>query len=251
MLPTGPRAWPGVARALDSVSLARLADPTLVRLPVSFQRQAREVEPLQAPVRVILITDGDKVARRAAEEAAHRLGLRCISASAGNPTPLTGPELVELIKQALHDPVLVMVDDKGNPGRGPGEEALACICRHPEIRVLGAVAVASNTRWAKGVEVDLSVTRDCRVIHGAVDKDGYPEGRHQVLRGDTVDALREFDLPVVVGVGDPGKMEGADCREDGCEVTTRAILAVLSHAAGEWRSAGLDGDKDDAAQGLP
>lgn len=197
------------------------------------------MQPLQARVRVILITDGDKVARRAAEEAAHKLGLRCISASAGNPTPMKGPELVELIKQAVHDPVLVMVDDKGNPGRGPGEEALSYICKHPDIEVLGAVAVASNTKRAKGVKVDLSVTRNCKVVQSAVDKDGRPR-REPLLRGDTVDVLRDLDLPIIVGVGDPGKMEGYDCREDGCEVTTRAIREVLSHTIGP--SAGiLDG----------
>lgn len=190
-------------------------------------------------MRVILITDGDKVARRAAEEAAHKLGMRCISASAGNPTPLTGPELVALIKQAVHDPVLVMVDDKGNPGRGPGEEALAHICRHPDIQVLGAVAVASNTKRARGVKVDLSVTRNGKVVQVSVDKDGYPR-RDAVLRGDTVDVLRELNLPIVVGVGDPGKMEGADCHEDGCEVTTRAIREVLSHLP---RTGELDGNQ--------
>ncbi|MFZ5823686.1 MAG: stage V sporulation protein AE [Bacillota bacterium] len=199
------------------------------------------MQPLQAPVRVILITDGDKVARRATEEAACRLGLRCISASAGNPTPLTGPELVELVKQAVHDPVLVMVDDKGNPGRGVGEEALVYICRHPEIRVLGAIAVASNTKRARGVPVDISVTRDCRVVSVPVDKDGYPRAGQPVLRGDTVDVLRDLDLPIIVGVGDPGKMEGADCREDGCEVTTRAILEVLSRTVGRLHPLLLDG----------
>lgn len=192
-------------------------------------------------MRVILITDGDKVARRAAEEAAHKLGLRCISASAGNPTPMSGPELVELIKQAVHDPVLVMVDDKGNPGRGPGEEALAHICQHPEIRVLGAVAVASNTRRAQGVQVDLSVTRNCKIVHVAVDKDGYPMAGNAVLRGDTVDVLRDLHLPVIVGVGDPGKMEGADCREDGCEVTTRAIREVLAQSRDHPPVGRLDG----------
>lgn len=201
---------------------------------------------LQAPVRVILITDGDKVARRATEEAARRLGLRCISASAGNPTPLTGPELVELLRQAVYDPVLVMVDDKGNPGRGSGEEALSYICCHPEIRVLGAVAVASNTKRARGVPVDLSVTRDCRVVSVPVDKDGYPRAGQSVLRGDTVDVLRELDLPIVIGVGDPGKMEGADCREDGCEVTTRAILEVLSRTVGQLHPQVLDGDQNGA-----
>ncbi|MFZ5817432.1 MAG: stage V sporulation protein AE [Bacillota bacterium] len=199
------------------------------------------MQPLQAPVRVILITDGDKVARRATEEAAHRLGLRCISASAGNPSPLTGPELVGLIKQAVFDPVLVMVDDKGHPGRGAGEEVISYLCRHPEVRVLGAVAVASNTKRAHGVAVDLSITRDCRVVSVPVDKDGYPRAWDSVLRGDTVDVLRELKLPVVVGIGDPGKMEGADCREDGCEVTTRAILEVLSRTVGQIPSI-LDGE---------
>ncbi len=192
-------------------------------------------------MRVILITDGDKVARRAAEEAAHHLGLRCISASAGNPTPLSGPELLALVKQAVYDPVLVMVDDKGNPGRGPGEEALTYLCRSQEVHVLGAVAVASNTRRARGVPVDLSITRNGRVVDYPVDKDGYPRPRDQVLRGDTVDVLRELDLPIVIGIGDPGKMEGADCREDGCEITTRAIMEILSRTLGQI-PAELDGD---------
>lgn len=197
---------------------------------------------LQAPVRVILITDGDKVARRASEAAADHLGLRCISASAGNPTPMTGPELVALIKQAVHDPILVMVDDKGNPGRGPGEEALAYICRHPDVRVLGAVAVASNTKRARGVRVDLSVTRDCRLVEAPVDKDGYVRAGEPLLVGDTVDVLRELNLPIIVGVGDPGKMEGADCREDGCEVTTRAIQEVIRRTIDAASLPGLDGD---------
>lgn len=187
---------------------------------------------MKQPVRVILITDGDKVARRAMEYAAQRLGLRCISASAGNPTPLGGPELVDLIGQAAYDPVLVMVDDKGNPARGPGEEALAYICRSPEVQVLGAIAVASNTRKARGTQVDLSITRDGRVIEFPVDKDGQPDVSHAVLKGDTVDVLRELQVPVIVGIGDPGKMEGADCLDKGCAVTTKAIMEVLTRTLG-------------------
>lgn len=184
-------------------------------------------------MRVILITDGDKVARRTMELAASRLGLRCISASAGNPTPLSGPELVELIRQAAFDPVLVMVDDKGNPGRGTGEAALEYICRCPDVQVLGAIAVASNTRRAHGTPVDCSITREGRVIEYPVDKNGFPDVWRQVLVGDTVDVLRELNVPVVVGIGDPGKMEGADCVEHGCEVTTRAIMEVLSRTVGQ------------------
>lgn len=187
---------------------------------------------METPVRVILITDGDKVARRAMEYAARRLGLRCISASAGNPTPLSGPELVGLIHQAAYDPVLVMVDDKGNPGLGPGEEALAYICRSDDVQVLGAIAVASNTRRARGTQVDVSITRDGRVIEYPVDKDGQPDVGHPVLKGDTVDVLRELKVPVIVGIGDPGKMDGADCLDKGCAVTTKAIMEVLTRTLG-------------------
>jgi stage V sporulation protein AE len=188
---------------------------------------------LDSRVRVILITDGDKVARRAMEYAAKRLGLRCISASAGNPTTLSGPELVDLVKQAAYDPVLVMVDDKGNPGRGPGEDALAYICSHEEIQVLGAIAVASNTRRARGTPVDVSITRDCRVIRYPVNKNGLPDVHRALLQGDTVDVLRELNVPVVVGIGDPGKMDGADCLDQGCEVTTKAIMEVLARTLGQ------------------
>lgn len=180
-----------------------------------------------------MITDGDKVARRALESSAARLGLRCISASAGNPTPLSGPELVALIQEAAYDPVLVMVDDKGNPGQGSGETALVHIVKSPGIQVLGAIAVASNTRRARGTPVDVSITRDCRVIDYPVDKEGYPEPHRRVLQGDTVDVLRELAVPVVVGIGDPGKMQGADGLENGCQVTTRAIMEVLSRTLGQ------------------
>ncbi len=187
---------------------------------------------MKTPVRVILITDGDKIARRAMEYAAKRLGLRCISASAGNPTPLTGPELVALIQQAAYDPVLVMVDDKGNPHEGPGEKALAYICQSPEVQVLGAIAVASHTARSRGTQVDVSITRDCRVVDRPVDKDGRVDLSHAILKGDTVDVLRGLNVPVVVGIGDPGKMDGADGPEHGCAVTTKAIMEVLARTVG-------------------
>lgn len=206
---------------------------------------------MAAPVRVILVTDGDKVARRAVEEAAQRLGLRCISASAGNPTPLSGPELVKLVQDAVYDPVLVMVDDKGNPGMGAGEQALAYLCQAPELQVLGAIAVASNTKRAQGVPVDISITREGRVVQHPVDKDGYPRANDAVLRGDTVDVLRRLNLPVIVGVGDPGKMEGADCHEEGCAVTTRAILEVLSRTVGQIPSILAEDGGDSASPSAP
>lgn len=185
------------------------------------------------PVRVILITDGDKMARRAIETAAARLGMRCISASAGNPSPLTGPELLVLIREAAYDPVLVMVDDKGNPGTGPGESLIEVLCASEEVQVLGAIAVASNTRRAHGTPVDASITRDGRLVECPVDKDGNPVIHRPLLQGDTVDVLSHLNLPVVVGIGDPGKMDGADGLKNGAAVTVRAIMEIVSRTIGQ------------------
>jgi stage V sporulation protein AE len=104
-----------------------------------------------AKKRVILVTDGDDVALKAVEEAAKNIGARCISRSAGNPTPVTGDELVKLIKDAKYEPVVVMADDRGNSGTGKGERVIEYILNHPDMDVLGVVAVASNTEDVNGI----------------------------------------------------------------------------------------------------
>ena len=48
--------------------------------------------------RIIIVTDGDGFARRAVETATTNIGGRCISRSAGNPTPIRGKEIVDFIK---------------------------------------------------------------------------------------------------------------------------------------------------------
>ncbi len=68
--------------------------------------------------KVILVTDGDVYAAKTIEYAAEKAGGRCISQSKGNPSTRTGPELVQLIKAAPHDPVFVMFDDSGLQGEG-------------------------------------------------------------------------------------------------------------------------------------
>ena len=175
--------------------------------------------------KVILITDGDRIAQSTIEKVAQKVGGRCISLSGGNPTPLTGPEIVDLINQAAHDPVLVMVDDKGKSSEGKGEQALKYIAEHPDIEVLGVVAVASNTHNAKGTLVDFSVTKEGEIIDAPVDKNGNPATYKEYLQGDTVDILRELNIPVVVGVGDIGKQDGADNYE--APITTAAITEIL------------------------
>lgn len=177
--------------------------------------------------KVILVTDGDKVAKRTVEVAAKNVGARCISASWGNPTDKSGSQLVQLIKQAAHDPIVVMLDDRGDQGTGKGEKALKYIFNHPEIEVLGVVAVASNTPATEGVRVLESITREGEIIGGAVDKLGYPDEKHHNLKGDTVDVLNQLEVTNIVGVGDIGKMDGKDDRFFGAPITTKALQEIL------------------------
>lgn len=177
--------------------------------------------------RVILVTDGDTFARRALEIAAKQLHMRVISRTAGNPTRLSGVEIVHYVKQARYDPVLVMFDDNGDGNQAGGEEALHVICNHPDIEVIGALAVASNTSLVNGVGVDFSIDAYGNLVPTGVDKDGQRIRRYLVF-GDTVDALRHLDLPVIVGIGDIGKMAGRDSPERAAPITTRALKQLLA-----------------------
>ncbi|MFA4885081.1 MAG: stage V sporulation protein AE [Desulfotomaculaceae bacterium] len=181
--------------------------------------------------KVILITDGDRIAKKAVETAAQNVGARCISCSAGNPTTKSGEELVDLIKTAPSDPVVVMLDDRGYNGMGRGETAMAYIANHPEIEVLGVLAVASNTENVRGCEVDLSINRNGDFIEGPVDKMGWPA--QTVLEGDTVEVINKLNIPLVIGIGDIGKMDGVDEAEKGAPLTTRALKTILDRSGFE------------------
>lgn len=177
--------------------------------------------------RVIIVTDGDEVARRAVEQCGHKLGLRCISASAGNPTPLTGSEIADLALRAPHDPVLVMVDDKGWAGKGEGERALEALAADDRVEILGAIAVASHTDHAPPTAVDSSVARNGEIVDSAVDKEGRELPDTREITGDTVSVLSHLHLPVVIGLGDVGKMDGKDCLERGAPMTLAAIAEIM------------------------
>lgn len=179
---------------------------------------------------VILVTDGDHIARRTLEVAASNVGARCISMSAGNPTRITGKELVELIKTAAHDPVIVMFDDKGEEGQGFGEKAMLEVYNSPDINILGVLAVASNSFCCDGAKVDFSITDSGAVVKGAVNKFGKTIKREEV-RGDTVEILNDMDVPVVVGIGDIGKMNGADDYHYGAYVTTKALEEIIERSS--------------------
>ncbi|KRQ87481.1 hypothetical protein ABG79_00819 [Caloramator mitchellensis] len=176
--------------------------------------------------RVILVTDGDLNAKKAIEIATQKIGGRVISRSAGNPTLLSGEEIIELIKETPYDPVVVMVDDRGNTHRGSGEEAMAQILKSNDVEVMGVVAVAANSSRVTGVEVDVSIDNQGNVIDYAVDKDGYAKD-DKIIKGDTVDILNDYDVPVIVGVGDVGKMEGQDDVEFGAPIITKALEEVI------------------------
>lgn len=179
--------------------------------------------------KVIIVTDGDKIAQKAVETAAGNIGGRCISLSAGNPTVLTGERILELIKQAQHDPVVVMVDDRGDNGFGSGERAMDTLLKSHEIDVLGILAVASNTPHAHGVRVNCSVDKQGNITNRAVDKHGN-ETDTKIIKGDTVNSLSEEEVPFVVGVGDPGKMDGSDDCNIGAPIITKGLEEILNHA---------------------
>ena len=180
------------------------------------------------PRKIVVITDGDTIATRVVEQVARNVGGRAISLSGGNPTEVSCEEIVEAIKKAPHDPVLVMVDDCGAKGTGRGERILVELAHHPDIESLGVVAVASNTSGVRGVKPDISVTREGKIVNRAVDKDGHVCGGR--IKGDTVDILNEIDIPLIVGVGDLGKMEDADHVKDGARITTIAVEEILKRS---------------------
>jgi len=196
-----------------------------------------EVRRVPKKIRTILITDGDGVAQRVVEDIAISLGLRCISASGGNPTPISGKEIVEMLKTVHHDPVLVMFDDQGNKGKGDGELAMEYVASHPDIEVLGAVAVASNTSGSTGIATDECITSRGEIVDVSVDKDGDMKGEsvdRPVITGDTVDVLNEISVPFIVGVGDVGKMCRADDIKRGAPITRKAIEEILKRSGVQY-----------------
>ncbi len=178
--------------------------------------------------KVILVTDGDHIAQKAFETATKKIGGRCISSSAGNPTPLSGIEIVDKIKQAPHDPVVVMLDDCGDDGQGYGEKAMSEIMNHPDVEILGIVAVASNGKDKGRLNVDCSFTKEGKKINNAVNKCGDSTSNKEI-KGDTLSILEKADVPIIVGIGDPGKMDGKDDIYLGAPITTAALEEIIKH----------------------
>ncbi|MCY0877061.1 MAG: stage V sporulation protein AE [Firmicutes bacterium] len=186
------------------------------------------MEPIDVKPRVILVTDGDQIARTALETAATRVGARVISRSAGNPTPLSGAEIGSLIHTALHDPVVVMLDDNGVGGKGRGEAAIEVLMKSRTLRIIGVLAVASNTQHTRGAKVDFSVDCHGHIVDAGVNKHGFRfRSKRKMVYGDTVDILRRYHKPLLIGIGDIGKMKGRDDVNHGCPITTEALKLII------------------------
>lgn len=180
--------------------------------------------------RVILVTDGDEYAQRTLEHIARKMGGRCISQSQGNPTHLSGMQMVQYILQTPYDPVFVMFDDCGFIGEGPGERAMKVVATHKQIEVLGAIAVASNTHQNEWTRVDVSVDRFGMLTGNGVDKNGIEEFESGRINGDTVYSLDQLNIPIIVGIGDIGKMGRYDDLQAGCPITEQAVQIILERS---------------------
>ncbi|MGL4522430.1 MAG: stage V sporulation protein AE, partial [Bacilli bacterium] len=154
-------------------------------------------------------------------------GFRTISTSAGNPSQLSGKELVKRIKRTPHDPVLVMFDDSGIVGLGKGEESLRYVATHHDITVLGALAVAARTHGDEWTRVHVSIDCEGNLCSHGVDKSGVPDIEDGRVNGDTVYVLDQLNIPVIVGIGDIGKMRGIDDYRKGAPITRKAIAIIL------------------------
>lgn len=180
--------------------------------------------------RVILVTDGDESAKRAVQIVAKQIGGRCITQSWGNPTKLTGEELIKLILKAPYDPVLVMFDDCGFREEGPGENAMRVVAESSSIDVIGAIAVASSTHFAEWSKVDISIDRYGELTEYGTDKYGLKDLERGRINGDTVYILDQLGIPIIVGIGDVGKMAGKDAVEKGAPITKQAVEIILERS---------------------
>lgn len=177
--------------------------------------------------KVIIITDGDEYALKTIQHVASFYGGRCISRSQSNPTALSGSHLVELILQTPYDPVFVMFDDSGFLGEGSGEKALKYVVNHKNMDVLGILAVASKTRGNEWTRVDFCIDNEGNLTEYGVDKWGVPDSVRGRISGDTVYCIDKLNVPIVIGIGDIGKMAGADDIKKGSPITKKAIQIIL------------------------
>ena len=179
----------------------------------------------------MIVTDADCKALEAVEQASKNLGLRCISLTGcrhPGDARWTPAEVEELILSTPHDPVVVLVDDEGRSGEGWGERVIRHLATSPKVKVMGVVAVASDMTGGRGAAVAASIDARGERTPSGVNKEGAVERScERRVYGDTVENLDELGIPVVIGIGDPGKMNFADDAKSGAPITTKALAEIL------------------------
>ena len=108
------------------------------------------------------------------------------------------------------------------------------------------VAVANKSLWGRVARVlSLAKLAEGAEVPGnqvfqGVDKGGLEmEGEPPMIRGDTVGVLNRIQVPLIVGIGDIGKMGHFDDVRQGAPVTRKAVELILANAGGSgWGSRG-------------
>ncbi|MBB6448977.1 stage V sporulation protein AE [Geomicrobium halophilum] len=177
--------------------------------------------------RIICVTDGDGVAVKAVTAATRALGLGCVLQSAGNPTDCTYDQLLENVMNSQYEVTVILFDDAGQPYEGRGEEYMIRLTYEHEIKIIGALAVASAERSGDWTKVDISIDRYKHLSEWGVDKEGFPDIEENRIHGDTVYSLDQLQIPYIVGIGDLGKMGGRDDPKRGSPVTQTALQLIL------------------------
>ncbi|QQK79811.1 stage V sporulation protein AE [Salicibibacter cibi] len=176
---------------------------------------------------IIYVTDGDAAAAKAVATATKTIGIGCLTLSGGNPTNCTYEQLLKSINETTDEIIVLLFDDAGQPYEGRGETLMIRLANEKEINVIGALAVASTERSGDWTKVDVSVDRYGKLSERGVDKEGFRDIEENRIHGDTVYCLDQLPIPVIVGIGDLGKMGGRDDSKRGAPVTATALQVII------------------------
>lgn len=177
--------------------------------------------------KVIIITDGDEYARKTLDYLVNQLGGTCLSYLSDNPTKALPEEVIQAVHDAKKEPVYVLIDDAGTQGIGSGERILLALNEDPEVEIIGAIAVAAHTKNMEWSRFTLAIDHNGELIPNGVDKQGVRLPEIGRINGDTIYALDQIDLPIVIAIGDIGKMHGRDDLKKGSPITRKAIEIIL------------------------
>ncbi|MCT2537441.1 stage V sporulation protein AE [Aquibacillus koreensis] len=177
--------------------------------------------------KVIVVTDGDEYARKTLDYLAKELGGTCLSYLSDNPTQASSEEIQKAIYRAKEEPVYVLLDDAGILGVGAGEKILLDLANDPDIEVIGAIAVAAHTKNTEWSRFTFAIDLNGELIPYGVDKQGVRLPELGRINGDTVYSLDQIDIPIVIAIGDIGKMQGKDDVKKGSPITRQALEIIM------------------------